>query len=466
VPVPHRSLLIISAISLASFMANLDATIVFIALPTLSRTFAVDTSQVSWVVLAYLLALCSFLLVFGRLGDLKGARRIFLWGYVVFIVTSFACGTAPGLASLVALRTAQGLGGAMLFATTSVVLVQHLPPQLHGRAFGVLTVFGAMGIALGTPIGGLLLAHLGWRWIFFVNVPFGLVGLILSARVLEAQPAPAAGGRFDLFGAASSLVALSSLVYALNMGAERGWLSPLILGCGLLAAASALYFVLHERRTAQPLLDLSLFRRAPLTLALLASLLMTVILDGFSFLFPFYFDRVKGFSPDRIGLILAIFPVVSALVSPLAGAAADRWRPRAVCLGAAVGQLGALALFATFGAETGYARLVPSLVLYGVTAASFFCACAALVMAQAPEGRAGTVSALLSMFQFTGSVFGVTGFETVYSLGFTPQHRAGTSLRLGAAEVAAGYRRAARLGLGLGLAVVVLALFTRNRETP
>jgi MFS family permease len=368
---------------------------------------------------------------------------------------------------LTVMRAAQGIGGAMLFSTTSLVIVQYLPEEIRGRAFGMMAVFGSIGVALGAPVGGLLLAHLGWRWIFFVNVPFGLLGLVLSMKVLPPLPAPDQRGlAFDLPGALVSMACLSTLVFALNAGAERGWLSPVIVGSAAASVVCAAAFVLRERRAAQPLVDLGIFRNPALTLALMASLVVIVIFDGFSFVFPFFFDRVKGFPPDKTGLILGIFPVVSGLVSPVAGLLVDRLRPRGVCIGSTAALLAATAIFCTFDASTGYAPIVVSYVLYGAAIAAFFTASSTLTMSHAPAGKEGITSALLSMFQFSGSIFGVCLFETIYSLRFVEHHAAGTSIQIPVAEVAVGYRDAAIFGLALGVVAMALTAFLKNKKGP
>lgn len=462
-----RHSLVITAISLAAFIANLDATIVYISLPTMSREFNVDTSQISWVVLSYLLALCSFLLVFGRLSDMKGSRRIFLWGYLVFITTSFLCGTAQGLGTLIAMRAAQGIGGAMLFSTTNIIIVQYLPEEIRGRAFGMMAVFAGIGIALGSPVGGFLLTHLGWQWIFFVNVPFGIFGLVLAMKVLPPLPTPDQRGlTFDLLGVLLSVVCLSTLVYVLNSGSKLGWLSPAILMSAAVSVVCAVTFVIRERRITQPLVDLGIFRILPLTSALMASFLGIVIFDGFGFVFPFFFDRVKEFSPDKTGMILGITPVVAGLVSPVAGFLVDRLRPRAVCVWSTAAQIIATAIFCTFDAATGYAPIIVSYVLFGAAISGFFTASATLVMSHAPTGKEGITSALLSMFQFSGAIFGVCLFETVYSFRFTARHASTAVLEIPAAEIAIGYRDAAIFGLALGVIAFALMVFLKNKKGP
>ncbi|MBP7864777.1 MAG: MFS transporter [Acidobacteria bacterium] len=455
---------VVLTVSMAIFMANLDATIVYIALPTLSRVFGVETGAVSWAVLLYLLALCAFLPTFGKLADRWGSRTVLGSGYVLFTLGSLACGFAPGLPALCAFRFLQGVGGAMIFATANAVVVQHLPEAVRGRAFGILAVFGSVGVALGAPVGGFLLHYLDWRWVFFVNVPAGVAGALLAWLGLPRDRAGDGERKsFDLAGAALSFVALGAFIYCINTAQDYGWVGHGALGSAAVALLAGVLFVVRERRAPSPVLNLRIFSDRNLTAALLGTLTSTLLLDGYSFLFPFYFDGVRGLTPDRIGLLLIVFPAVSAVLGPFLGAWVDRVGPRRVCILSAAAMVASTALFLLFGSGTGYGVVIAALALYGAALGAFFAAVSTLVMNLAPPGEEGIVSAANALFTFLGSTLGVCLFEAVFSSPF-PAGAANTAAP--AALVLTGYHRAALAGVLFGLAVLATALVARPASRP
>jgi EmrB/QacA subfamily drug resistance transporter len=456
-----RAAAVLASASLAFFVTNLDASIVNIALPTLSRQFGADTSRVSRVVLLYLIALCSLLLVAGRLADARGTRRVFLWGYALFAAASLACGLAPDLPLLDAFRFLQGAGGAALYATSTSLVVKNVGAASRGRALSLLPVFGGAGFALGAPLGGFLVALLGWRWVFFINVPLGLLGGLLAAAALKRDRAGGAPAAFDVPGALLSALGVVALVFGLNQGQELGWTSlPILAAFGAFVGCSGA-FVARERHCAQPLVSPGLFGSRGLLLGLLAGLCVVMVLDGMNFLFPFFFDRIRGFAPDRTGLLLGTFPLVTLLASPLAGYLADRSGARWVCSASAALLVASSLLFVFFGPRTSVTYFLCAFVLFGTALASFLAANMSLIMSHAPAGEEGATSALLSVTQSLGSVLGVSLFETVYSLGldYGPGAEGGA---LAPEQLLAGFRHAGLLGVVVCAAALALSLGARE----
>ncbi|HTX89466.1 MAG TPA: MFS transporter, partial [Bacteroidales bacterium] len=252
-----RQLLTVTAIAIAMFMTNLDTSIVNIAMPTLARYFQADTDGVSRVVLSYLLAMVSFLLIFGQISDRRGHERIFLLGYAVFTLASALCGFAPTLLLLNLFRFLQGIGSAMLLASWGAIAVKYIPAEIRGRVFGIITVFGGVGMALGAPVGGFLLTWLSWRWIFLINLPFGFLAIVLIRMVLDLKHTPASSGvKFDYLGSGLSLVGLFCLFLLLNTGKDAGWLctKSIILGSVAILGLTGFYF--RERNIPSPLLNI------------------------------------------------------------------------------------------------------------------------------------------------------------------------------------------------------------------
>ena len=282
----RRQWLLLSVVAVGAFMANLDTCIVNVCLPTIAREYEASPSAVSLVVLSYLLCEVSFLLLFGKLGQIWGISRIFLLGFATFTVGSLLCGLSPSLVHLVGWRALQGVGGSMIFAVMLVFPGLYLPAGKRAAAMGVLTTASALGVAAGPPLGGLLTSTVGWHWIFFVNIPVGVAALLAGLAWLPRRHPACSDGRIDVVGAVLSFLALLSLLLALNMGREWGWGSPRTVALVGVAACCALAFVHRETHTEYPLLDLGLFRRR-FSLATAAFLIAMATTGGVLFLFPF-----------------------------------------------------------------------------------------------------------------------------------------------------------------------------------
>lgn len=291
-----RNVIIILITSLAMFMTNLDVSIVNIALPTLASNYGVSIASVSRIVLVYLLAIMSLLLVFGRLGDSRGAERVFTVGFIVFSLASLLCAFSWSINSLLVFRFIQGAGGAMVEATATALMLLYLPIEIRGRAFGINAVLGGVGFAAGAPVGGFLVQYLSWRWIFLVNIPVGLTVLVLAGMALQyRQKSERSAESFDILGAVLSFLGFGTLLYGLNFIQSAG-ISTAGLVMHLLPAIILLTtFLYYEKQAKLPLLDLSLFNNIHLSLGLAGYMAVVMVLNGFSFLFPFYFESVRHF---------------------------------------------------------------------------------------------------------------------------------------------------------------------------
>ena len=405
-----------------AFMASLDGSIVNVSLPTIARVFRLGSGEAASVILSYLLSLSGCLLIFGRLGDVAGKRRVFLWGQGVFLLGSLACGLAPGLASLVAARFFQGVGGAMLTVSSYALISQVAPRDLLGWGIGILTTAVGLGATLGAPLGGFLTDWFSWRWVFYINLPVGVVSLYASHAYLQREGADRSPldlrgllRRFDVPGALFSFLGILLLVFGLNRGREEGWTSPLILG-SLLGAGIALgLFALAERRHPEPLLDRELLGRRGFRVPVLGSLPGYLFIGGNTLLLPFFLQGAKGLSAQGCGFAMLLFSGVYMLLSGVGGRTSDRISPRILCAVSQVGAAGCCVLFASTLHVPGL--LFPLLFLVGLGVANgfFYPPMGNLVLGGVPPEMRGSASGIFSVANRVCLTLGVCLYEALFS---------------------------------------------------
>ena len=261
---PNAAWFAVAAVCVGAFMGQLDASIVTVALPTLQRTFDASVGAVTWVGLSYLLVLVATVTAVGRFADMWGHKLLYVYGFLIFTLASALCGLAPTLGALCGFRALQAVGAAMLQANSLAIIVLVVPGRALGKAIGLQGAAQALGLAMGPSVGGLLLAAGGWRLIFFVNIPFGLLGALAAVLLVPRSRDLLARVRFDWSGLAIFFPAVVALLSAISFGAEVGWGSVLIVGLFVVAGVLGVLFIRHERRDKDPMLDLGLFRNAQL----------------------------------------------------------------------------------------------------------------------------------------------------------------------------------------------------------
>ena len=402
----ERKWLILTAVSLGSLMSTLDGSIVNIALPAIETDFAIDLTTVEWVVVAYLLVVGSLLLPFGRLGEVLTFKRVYLVGFAVFTLASICCGASPNVSALVGFRVVQGLGAAMLMAMGPAIVARTFPPAERGRALGLNGLSVAIGLSLGPALGGILTQVATWRAIFLINAPIGLLAILWAARVLPAETR-GKDESFDVRGAAFSGVALFALLLALSDGQEWGWTSPAIVGLFVTFVVLGGAFLLTERSSIQPMVDLALFRIRPFSAGLASAVVAFAGLFTATFLLPFLLEQGRGFSPIEAGLLLTPVPITMALVAPLSGAASDRFGPRILAsAGMAIMVLGFLSL-TQLSVDFTLPDLVWRLVLLGVGQGMFMSPNSSAVLGSVPRPRVGTASGTLAQMRVNGQAVGI-----------------------------------------------------------
>ena len=302
------------AVALATFMTYLDNNVTNVAIPTIQRSLHLSIAGLEWVVSSYVLVFAGLLLAGGRIADVYGRRRIFFAGTIVFTLSSLAAGLAGSGDVLIGARVVQGLGAAFLVPTTlAIIMATFREARERTAAIGIWTAIGAMALAFGPLIGGFISQHLHWGWIFFINVPVGIVALAIAAFTMDESRDTTARSRLDLPGIATSSVALLALTYALIEGHDKGWTSPLILGSFALAAVAGLAFVAVESRTGNPMVEMTLFRSRAFSGGTATMMLWAFGIFGIYFFTSIYLQDILGFSPTKAGL--AFVPMALCLAA-------------------------------------------------------------------------------------------------------------------------------------------------------
>ena len=394
---------VLAIVAVGVFMATLDSSIVNISLPTIARSFGVPLSgAVEWVIIAYLVVVAGVLLTTGRLADMIGRKPIWAAGLIIFTVGSAICGAAPSLGLLIAARSLQGLGGALVMAISPAMLTSAFSAHERGRALGMNAVVVALGVSAGPTLGGVITTYLSWRWIFYVNVPIGIIGVAATLLVLTERMRRGQEGRFDPLGAILLAIGLVLLTLGLSFGQEWGWSSPLListLAIGVVALV-CLYFV--ERRVANPIINLSLLHNRVFLSANLSLILSFLALFAVSFMLPFYLEELRGFPTEMAGLLLTPLPLTIAVIAPFSGALADRIGTRwLAAVGLTIACIG-LVLISQLNAQSSVWDIIWRLIVTGLGQALFQSPNNSALMGAAPKGQQGSASGFLA----TGRVVG------------------------------------------------------------
>jgi EmrB/QacA subfamily drug resistance transporter len=411
---PRRRRQVLAASALGGFAATVMATGVNVVLPGMVDVFDAPFATVQWVVLSYVLAAIALLPVIGRLGDVLGKRRVFLTGFVVFGVGSAACALAPSIEVLIAVRTVQGVGSAVLTALGLALVTDVFPSSERGRAVGVNGAMISAGIVLGPSLGGLIADLASWRWVFGAGVLVVAVGWYLAWRVV---PAGLTGGSrtFDVPGAVTIVGALLALSLALTTGQSLGFAAPGVLALFAAALLLGAAFVAIERRVAEPVVDLALFRSPALSIGLVTGLGTFVSISGVILLMPFYLEGVLGYAPRQVGALMAVVPMVLVIMAPIAGWAADRFGERPVTVVGLSSILLGYLLVGGLGEDTTVTRYLLSFLPVGLGMGTFQTPNNSAIMGAVRRGRSGTAGGLLALTRNLGQVLGVAVLASVWS---------------------------------------------------
>lgn len=467
--------LMILSISLAIFMSSLDGTIVNIALPTISQAFSLSSSTVSWVATAYLLVMAGCVLVFGKISDIIGFRKVFLGGFIIFTIGSFACGLLPDLFNsfpiLVASRIFQAVGGAMITAIAPAMVTAYIPMEKKGKAMGIIMTLAALATAIGPTVGGGLTQYASWHWIFFINVPIGIFAVLLGLKVIPGSTAPAVLTRFDRYGAAFIFIGLATLLFGVTEGYSFGWTSPVILGMLLIACLSMGAFVRHELSTGDPILELRLFSNRNFLLTNLIMVLIFLSFSGINYLLPFYLEYVQGYPVSTSGLILTSLSVAMMVSGIIAGILYDRIGARLLCIIASVFLLAGYFMMWHLHVDTSLAYIVACLGAIGLGMGMLITPVANMIMNSVSKSYQGMVSSLTSLERFAPMTIGIALFNLIFIQGVLAigGHRGVTETApayLKLQVLAAGFDLAFFGSFLLGAIIVILAVLARQETHP
>ena len=404
-------------VSLSMLMASLDTSIANIGLPALAEAFGASFQEVQWVVLAYLLAITSLIVSAGRLGDIIGRKRLFLGGIGLFTVASLACGIAPTLGVLVAARAAQGLGAAVMIALTMALLGETVTKARTGSAMGLLGTMSAIGTTLGPTLGGFLINGFGWRVIFLINVPLGVLNLLIARRTLPEDRAVAKAARKGFDAVGTGLLALSLAAYGLSMTTGRGSFGPRNLAPLLLALFGIVLFALVQARVESPVIRLRMFRNRTLSTGLAMSVVVSTVMMATLVVGPFYLTRALGLDPVHVGLAMSVGPLVAALAGVPAGRIVDRFGAGRMTTTGLAGLAAGLVALATAPGKFGVAGYLVAIVVVTADYALFQAANNTAVTRDLRQEERGVVSGLLSLSRNLGLITGASAMGALFRYG-------------------------------------------------
>jgi len=404
-----------SVVAVGTFMSTLDSGAVRIALPQLGHVFQAGPNTVVWVWLIYLLIGTGLMLTLGWAGDAFGRKRLYTFGLVIFSLGLGLCSLAQSLIQLVMFRLVQAVGAAMTVATGNAIITASFPSQERGRALGIMGAVVGVGLLSGPALGGILLDLLGWRSVFYLRLPIGIIGVAMARALLKNQFSPKRGQKFDLLGAATLFLALTCLLLAMNRGQSLGWASPWVVSLGVMSVLLLLLFLFVERRLAQPVLDLRLFRRRLFSAASGSHVFLYMATTAVSFLMPFYLIQGQGLSASKAGLLLVTIPAISLVVSPLSGRLSDRLGTLFLCASGLTLVSAGLFLLSGLGANASIGNVVLCLLVLGVGIALFVPPNTSAIMGSVPSERLGTASAMVGTLRQVGMSVGLAIASSVFA---------------------------------------------------
>jgi EmrB/QacA subfamily drug resistance transporter len=447
----------LAAVAFGLFMIMLDNTVVNVALPSMQSALHIGRAELEWVVNAYALTFGVLLLSGGKLADLLGRRRIFIVGLVIFTASSLACGLANGPEMLIGARTVQGIGAALMNPATLSIITATFPPRQRGTAIGIWAGVSAMALAIGPLVGGVLTQKIDWSWIFFINVPIGVLGIAAARIFIDESRDTSRDQRLDLPGLLSSGIGLFALTYALISTNHHAWTSARVLSLFAVAAAALAIFVVLELHQRIPMLDLSLFRNPTFAGANAVMFFVGLAMFGIFFFNSLFLQNILGFSAIQTGATFLPMTVLIILVAPQAGRLSDQVGPRWLM---GLGMLlvtGSLLIFSTLDVGSSFWHILPGLLVGGIGMALVMTPTTAAAMGSVPVDKAGVGSAVINSMRQVGGSLGIAVMGAVVATAIHP------GLGNPREQFVTGYHHALYVGAAISLAGAIVAVLTVRR---
>jgi EmrB/QacA subfamily drug resistance transporter len=402
-------------VSIGTYMSTLDASIINITFPRLTKVFEIEPSVVLWVSVAYLLVSTSLMLTMGKIGDVFGRKRIYILGFILFTIGLTFCSFSQNIVQLILARAVQGIGAAMLMAVGAAIVTAAFPDKERGKALGIWGSVVFAGLLTGPVLGGLLLDLLDWRAVFYIRIPIGIIGLVMARIFLKEQREPNPNFKFDLWGTVSLFGGLSCLFLFFNLSGRLGFLSPLTITLGCIALTLIVFFIMFEKKTAYPIVDFNLFRNRLFSSGNISMGIMAFATAGYIFIMPFYLINVLGHSASEAGLLVTVTSLTSLLIAPLSGWLSDKIGPVPLCTAGIA--LVSLALFLLTGLsiESNDSQIILRLFILGLGIGMFTSPNNSSIMGSVPRDKLSTGSAMISTARQIGISSGIAIWGTIFT---------------------------------------------------
>ncbi|MGZ7048102.1 MAG: MFS transporter [Methanobacterium sp.] len=459
-------------LALGMFLWSFSAGIVNISLPIISQYLDISTNLVSLVVIMHLIVLSSFLLIFGRVGDIIGHKNVFLSGIFIFTVFSYFCFISLDIFQLILYRVFLGLGSAMILSMVPAIISTIFPHGERGRVFGYISLTTTLGLASGYGIGGVIVENLGWNWIFLTVFPLGIFTLLLSYKYLPSFQEKVSDTNFDLIGAI--LIFLAIFTFILPFNVEKNFVTDffIIMITFAVSVILIIIFLIWESRYSNPLFDISIFKNLHITSSIIAAFLASLVLTGTIFLIPFYFELVMGYPSDFAGLIILIPSLVVIFIGPFSGYISDHMGSRIPILIASIGLIIAVSLLYLLDETIGLLFIFIALGVRALSEGMFTPANNKLVMSHGTKEKIGSISSLLNSARYLGLVMGVVVFNSIFDYTINSEIVQLTSIPTkGAFQFSAptgilvdGFQSAFIVGIALSVAILLFSFLSKEKE--
>ena len=462
--IQRSHILLLIAVFIACLMDGLDGSIVTVALPILAETFGTDTGTVSWISVTYLLMVAGTVLIFGRIASLGHIKKIFIIGFTIFTVSSLFCGLAPSLGVMIAARVLQGLGASMLVACTPIICVKHLPRQILGLSFGVITAASSIGFTFGPALGGVITSFLSWNWIFWINIPIGIIAIIYALRVIPRGLPEPAKHRFDVTGAILIFAAMASLTYILEILPHKGLFDPQIIITGIFCIAAFVLFVVLSLRKEHPLFNLRIFGIREVSAMFAAFLILEAVIAGITYLLPFYFTNQFRLDALLCGLLLLVSPLVTTLLSVPFGRWSDTHGRHIFCTVSCLILTAASAVLAFLHPEFGVLPFILTLIVVGLSIAMSSSPFSGQIVDHLPKADKEMGSTFIMTCLYIGTVIGTALFASIFTFMTTDEGVVLSFEELPQSLFATGFTGAMLIAAGLAAAAAILCAVVKDKK--